>query len=179
MYGSSACHSPRGGLSVRRSALRVKGLAGGSAGHTFMGILPSLEPTPLKVTHSSKGPRVLVVEDDAGLLELIYELLSAEGFVVETASTSQAALKKARTGRCDLLLLDVILPDSDGVILHGKLKNMLPGIEKKTIFMTGFSTETPVIDYLRSLGAAFLQKPFKPADLLDTITRLGERAKAH
>ena len=133
----------------------------------------------LKPRHAGGTTRVLIVEDDASLVELIRETLLAEGFAVDAAGSSQAALRKARAGRYDILLLDLILPDADGVILYGKLKNMLPGIGNKTVFMSGFSTETPVTDYLKSLGAAFLQKPFRSADLLEAVIRLSDRTNAH
>ena len=116
--------------------------------------------------------RVLVVEDDQSLLDFIGELLRERGHAVDMARTSHDALNLARLHRYDLLILDLILPDADGVILHGKLKSIIPEIERRTIFMTGFSSETPVVEYLRSISAEFLQKPFRTGQLLDAVTRL-------
>jgi len=116
--------------------------------------------------------RILVIDDDPNVLDLISTLLEAHGYEVQTAKTSQAALRKARINRYDLVILDLILPDADGVILHGKLKKLLPGIEGRTIFMTGFTSKEPVIDYLKSLSAEFIHKPFTPDELLRAVTKL-------
>ena len=128
---------------------------------------------------AAQGEKILVVEDDASLRDLIQVILSEQGFVVDAAGTSQAALELARAGHHKLLVLDLILPDADGVILHGKLKKLLPGIEDRTIFMTGLTAEGPVIEYLRSLGAAFLQKPFKPVELIGAVAKVSHRHRAH
>jgi two-component system, OmpR family, response regulator len=128
--------------------------------------MPSTRPS------SSRARRILVVEDDQGILELVRTVLQHEGYRVDTASTSQAALRKARARSYDLVILDLILPDADGVILLGKLKKFLPGLEGRTIFMTGFTSREPVLDYLRSRSAEFLQKPFRAEDLLDAVNKL-------
>ena len=116
--------------------------------------------------------RVLAIDDDPGVLELIAAILEERGLEVDTARTSQVALRRARQSSYDLIILDLILPDADGIILHGKLKKLSPGIEGRTIFMTGFTSQEPVIDYLKSLSAEFIHKPFLPDDLLRAVMRL-------
>jgi DNA-binding response OmpR family regulator len=116
--------------------------------------------------------KILVIDDDPGVLVLVATVLEAEGFSVQTARTSKMALQRARACEFDLILLDLMLPDADGVILHGKLKNLFPGIESRTIFMTGFTSQEPVIAYLESLGAGFLHKPFLPVDLVRAVAKL-------
>ena len=116
--------------------------------------------------------RILVIDDDPGVLDLVATILEEEGFTVETAGTSDVALRKAQGHDYDLVLLDLMLPDSDGVILHGKLKKLSPGIELRTIFMTGFTSQEPVIAYLVSLGAGFLHKPFLPDELVRAVRKV-------
>jgi len=126
-----------------------------------------------KVRQALAPPKkILVIDDDPGLLVLVATVLEAEGYSVQTAKTSKTALQKARACEFDLVLLDLMLPDADGVILHGKLKKLSPGIESRTIFMTGFTSQGPVIAYLESLGAGFLHKPFLPADLVKAVGKL-------
>src|SRR2546425_7947728 len=103
---------------------------------------PSRSPDP-------GAGKILVIDDDQNVLDLISTILEKLGYRVETARNSQSALSKARSTKYDLVILDLILPDADGVILHGKLKKISPGIEGRTIFMTGFTSEAPVIDYLK------------------------------
>src|SRR5213594_1797770 len=102
---------------------------------------------PMAPTGPSRTSRskVLVIDDDPGVLDLISTILEEWGYLVDTARTSQAALRKARASEYDLVILDLILPDSDGVILHGKLKKISRGIEGRTVFMTGFTSKEPVI----------------------------------
>ena len=116
--------------------------------------------------------RVLVVEDDQGVLELVTQILCDTGYAVDSATSSQAALSKVRGSQYDVVILDLILPDTDGVILYGKLKKLRPGLQNKTIFMTGFTSRAPVINYLKSLGAGFLHKPFGPEELVRAVRSL-------
>lgn len=123
-------------------------------------------------------PTVLVVEDDPGLLELVARILEMEGYVVQTASSSHAALAAVQAAEPDVLLLDLILPDSDGILLHGRLRRLRPGIEARTIFMTGFTSQQPVVEYLRSLSAVFLHKPFAAAELVSAVGQVARKAGA-
>lgn len=116
--------------------------------------------------------RILVIDDDIGVLEMISTMLESSGYAVDTAQTSQTALRKAQEGEYALVILDLILPDADGVILHSRLKKLSPGIEGRTIFMTGFTSKEPVIEYLKSISAEFIHKPFSQNELLSAVARL-------
>jgi len=124
------------------------------------------------------GAHVLVVEDDPAVLELVTRILQLEGYRVDAVSTSRAAMDAVQAADPDVLLLDLILPDADGVLLHGRLRRIRPGIEKRTIFMTGFSSQTPVVDYLRSLSAVFLHKPFAASELVSAVGMVARRREA-
>lgn len=113
-----------------------------------------------------------MVDDDEGVLSLAREILEHEGYQVDTARSSGDALGHARSKHYDLVILDLMLPDTDGVILRNKLKKLVPGIEGRTIFMTGFTRKDPVLEYLRSVSAEFIHKPFRPDDLLDAVGRI-------
>lgn len=116
--------------------------------------------------------RALVVEDDEQVLELVRTILECHGVTVDTATDSQTAQRRVRDQHYDVVILDLILPDCDGVILHGKLRKISPGLEKKTIFMTGFTSNEPVIDYLRSLSVEFIHKPFGPDELVNAVEKV-------
>lgn len=123
-------------------------------------------------------PRVLVVEDDPGLLELVTRILEVEGYRVEGASSGHAAMAALQAAEPDVLLLDLMLPDADGIILHGRMRRVRPGLGRRTIFMTGFSSQQPVVDYLRSLSAVFLHKPFAAAELVSAVGQVARQAGA-
>jgi len=125
---------------------------------------------------------VLIIEDDAGLQEIMGHVLELEGYRVEIAGTAEAALRRVRARQHDVILLDLILPDADGVLLLARLRKARPGIEARTLLMTGFTSQEPVVRYLKSLSAGFLHKPFAAGELVRAVERLararGETATA-
>ncbi len=123
-------------------------------------------------SHSRSALKVLVVDDDPGLLELMGVVLEEQGFSVDTATCSQGALLKAGRIRYDLAIVDLILPDADGVLLLAKLGRISPGLESRTIFMTGFTSKEAVLDFLKSTAAGFLQKPFGADQLLRAVRKV-------
>jgi DNA-binding response OmpR family regulator len=123
-------------------------------------------------------PRVLVVEDDTGLLELITRILEVEGYRVDGVSSGHAAMAAVEAAEPDVLVLDLMLPDADGILLHGRLRRLRPALGRRTIFMTGFSSQAPVLDYLKSLSAVFLHKPFAAAELVSAVDQVARKAGA-
>lgn len=119
--------------------------------------------------HRTDPFHILVVEDDPDVLDLVCRTLRSAGHTVDGASGAEEALRLAHAGAHDLLIVDLMLPDADGVILQGRLNQVDPGLKDRTIFMTGFTSREPVVAYLKSLSAHFIQKPFGPAELLDAV----------
>jgi DNA-binding response OmpR family regulator len=114
-------------------------------------------------------PRVLVVEDEPDVSELIVEALSREGYDVLSAGSAAEALTAMRQNDVGLLVLDVMLPDMDGSMLHSRLKALYPELAGHTIFISGWARSPEVKEYLESAGT-FLPKPFTVEDLLN-LTR--------
>src|SRR5450756_107702 len=115
--------------------------------------------------------RILVVDDDVGILRVFKAILEKEGYIVETAETGKDALEKIKKEKFSVYLVDVRLPDMDGTDLLLKMANDFETIK---IIVTGFSTEEvgkKAADY----GADdFLVKPVKPEELIATVReRLG------
>ena len=119
----------------------------------------------------SQGRSVLVVEDDQDARDTMEEILLADGFEVDTAADGDKALRKIQDKRYDLAIVDLMLPDSDGVLLRGRIQKTDPELSSRLIFTTGFTTQRDVVAYLTQAGSAFLAKPFRPNELIDAVRR--------
>ena len=75
---------------------------------------------------SGMDKRILIVDDEADVLEVLSMNLESEGFTVFTAASGGEAMASVRTDRPDLVLLDVMLGDTSGITIAGKLKNCQP-----------------------------------------------------
>lgn len=89
-------------------------------GATFHLDLPLVEET--RASADTDGPRLLIVEDDADAAEILREMLERDGFAADVASTGREALSAARTGVYSALLVDLQLPDADGIGLIRALR---------------------------------------------------------
>lgn len=78
-------------------------------------------------------------------------------------------MEKISQNRYDVAILDLMLPDSDGVLLRQKIRSSAPGRSMRVIFTTGFTDQPAVVEYLRHSGNAFVAKPFRPAELIDAV----------
>ena len=111
------------------------------------------------------GCRALVVDDEPHLVELVRECLEQEGFEVDGAGTAGQALDMIRRGQYDLMLLDIMLPDMDGIMAHDRVRAIDPELARHTIFISGWAKAPEIREYLSSIGR-FLPKPFRVEDLV-------------
>lgn len=112
------------------------------------------------------NPKILVVDDEPGILNLVTSYLKAEGFDYQTATDGLSALKAARTYQPDLIVLDIMLPGMDGIEV---LSNLRRESDVYVIMLTAKSEETDKVVGL-SVGADdYLTKPFSPRELIARI----------
>lgn len=122
---------------------------------------------------SDKRTTVLIVEDNDTMRKLLAAELTVDGrFVVEQASSGEEGLRKAVSTNCDVIVLDVMLPDTDGLLFVDDLRQVRPD-PPSVIVMTG-ATETAVPDAVieapyRGLVSAVFRKPFDHARLREVI----------
>lgn len=114
---------------------------------------------------------ILLVEDEQDLLELLSYNLSREGFQVETATTGEAGLKKAREmgSHLDLVLLDLMLPGIDGLEVCRTLKSREHTQNIPIIMLTAKGEESDIVQGLEYGADDYVTKPFSPRVLMARI----------
>jgi DNA-binding response OmpR family regulator len=116
--------------------------------------------------------RILIVDDEQGILDLLVELLEGNGFVVDAALTASAALDFVRANIYDAAILDFNLPDMDGVMLHRQLRQMDEELAANTLFTSGLVQSDDHLGYYSAFGSGFIAKPFDVQDVLDALRAL-------
>jgi CheY-like chemotaxis protein len=120
------------------------------------------------------GERVLVVDDDAVIRQLICVNLELEGFEVHTAEDGQDALDKVKSVDPAVITLDIMMPRLDGWETAARLRNDAATAHIKVILLSARAQEA---DLRRGQGIgvdAYLTKPFDPDDLVEAVRRLAD-----
>ena len=117
--------------------------------------------------------RVLVVEDDSGILRFVKVALTTAGFDVITATSGEAAMNLVETEKPDIMLLDIFMSPMTGLEVLDKLR------PTSQIPVIAFSARGSVVDEALKRGANdFIAKPFKPDDLIEKIHSILNRKGA-
>jgi DNA-binding NtrC family response regulator len=114
--------------------------------------------------------QILVVDDEVGIRELLSEILSDEGHSVQLAESAGAARRARESGRPDLVLLDIWMPDTDGITL---LKEWAGGgqLTMPVVMMSGHGTIETAVEATRIGALDYLEKPIALQRLLATVKR--------
>jgi two-component system, OmpR family, alkaline phosphatase synthesis response regulator PhoP len=118
--------------------------------------------------------RILVIDDEADILELVRYNLAKEGYVVQTTDTGEKGLKAAKAKVPDLIILDLMLPGMDGFEVCKLLKHDPKTRSIPVLMLTAKSEETDMVTGLELGAEDYLTKPFSPKVLvarLRTILR--------
>jgi excisionase family DNA binding protein len=117
--------------------------------------------------------RVLVVDDESSIRELLQKTLALAEYDVDVAPDGRAALERLRLGNYDLLIADLKMPGMDGLTLIREAKRLKTDLP--VIIITGFSTESSAIEAVNLGVAGYLTKPFRVPQVLAAAARaLGE-----
>jgi excisionase family DNA binding protein len=109
-------------------------------------------------------PRVLVVDDEASIRELLSKTLALAEYEVDTAPDGRTAIERLRLGQYDLLIADLKMPGLDGLSLIREAKRFK--VDLPVIIITGFSTESSAIEAVNLGVAGYLTKPFRVPQVL-------------
>jgi len=118
--------------------------------------------------------RILVVDDEAEIVDLLRDILVSEGFEVDAAFNAESALEFIKASIYDAALLDFNLPDMDAVMLHHRIRQMDEDLARHCVFMSGQVQSEDNLGYYSSYSGGFLSKPFDIRDVLGVIRNLLE-----
>lgn len=116
------------------------------------------------------GKKILVVEDEEFLRNIIYEILSKNGYDVELVGDGKEALKKFRKNIYDLVISDMIMPKMNGIILFKEMKKVRENF--KILFMSGYTDNILKDEGIDFSNIPFIVKPFRSFELLKKVKEI-------
>ena len=114
-----------------------------------------------------KHARILIVDDDVSIRKTVKAILEDKGYMVDLATNGKEAVQKTNETAYNLALLDIRLPDMEGVELLKLIKDNVPRTRK--IMITGYPTVQNAINALNKNADAYLIKPVDVEKLLNTV----------
>ena len=116
--------------------------------------------------------RILLVDDDPMITELVVDMLGIEGYDVDTATNGIEALQKLERQRYDLIITDLHMPKLDGSGFYRELAQRKLHSLKRIIFLTGTTGVSEEHRFVQESGVPVLLKPFNVSDLIELVRRL-------
>jgi len=134
---------------------------------------PAASATPARPATGTARPRVLVVDDEASIRDLLSKTLALAEYDVDVAPDGRSALERMRMYPYDLLIADLKMPGMDGLTVIREAKRYKGDLP--VIIITGFSTESSAIEAVNLGVAGYLTKPFRVPQVLAAAAKaLGE-----
>jgi DNA-binding NtrC family response regulator len=111
--------------------------------------------------------RILVVDDDENIRKVLMAILEDKGYNIEAVGTAREAIKRTEKRFYNLALIDIRLPDMEGIELLTKIRDTTPRMRK--IIITGYPTLQNAVDAVNRGADAYIMKPFDVEKVLSTI----------
>ncbi|MFZ5450031.1 MAG: sigma-54-dependent transcriptional regulator [Thermodesulfobacteriota bacterium] len=118
---------------------------------------------------------ILVIDDDKAMRDACFQILSRKGFQVELAPGAKQGLALLERQSFDAILLDLVMPDMDGLEALKKIRALDPDVE--VIIITGYGTIQSAVESIKAGAFHFLSKPFVPDDLRNLVGRALEKRR--
>ena len=128
-------------------------------------------PVPLQEPDVLQS-RLLVVDDEPEIAELMRDMLEGAGYEVATAESGAVAVALLETARFDAIVSDLHMPDMDGATLWREVERLHPLLARRMLFVTGDTLSPGAREFLREARCVGLDKPFTKADLLAAVAQL-------
>jgi excisionase family DNA binding protein len=149
---------------------RSRGLGGSGRGAAR----ESADPVPASRA-ATEHPRILVVDDEASIRDLLAKTLALADYDVDTAADGRSALERLRLHPYDLLIADLKMPGIDGLAVIREAKRLKTDLP--VIIITGYSTESAAIEAVNLGVAGYLTKPFRVPQVLAAAAKaIGDTA---
>lgn len=116
--------------------------------------------------------RILVVDDERDIADLLVEVIAAGGHQVDVAADGVEALEQIARHDYDLLLSDTKMPGLDGLGLYRELERRFPALSRRVVFLTGDVLDPAKREFLESTRAPFLMKPFEVSEVRRVVHRM-------
>jgi DNA-binding NtrC family response regulator len=127
-----------------------------------------------------KHARILVVDDDESIKNSLAAILKNEGYIVDVAESGNEAIKKSEVVLYNVALIDIRLPDMEGIELLTRMRDAVPKVRK--IIITGYPSMQNAIKAVNKKADAYILKPMDLENLLEIIReqlRLQEAEKKY
>jgi excisionase family DNA binding protein len=129
--------------------------------------------TALPARRQNQRPRILVVDDESSVRDLLSKTLALAEYDVDTANDGRSALERLRSYPYDLLISDLKMPGIDGLSVIREARRLRTDLP--VIIITGFSTETAAIEAVNLGVSGYLTKPFRVPQVLTAAAKaIGE-----
>lgn len=112
--------------------------------------------------------RILIVDDDENIRKVLVAILEDKGYNIEAVGTAKEAIKKTQSKLFNVALIDIRLPDMEGITLLTKIRDATPRTRK--IIITGYPTLQNAVDAVNKGADAYIMKPFDVERVLTTIS---------
>jgi len=116
-----------------------------------------------------KPLNILVIDDEEVICDACHLVLTEKGYAVDYCKTGEAGLHAIEKGTYDLVLLDMKLPDMDGMEILKRVKDKVPAL--CVIVMTGYSTLSNAVQAMKLGAADYLSKPFTDDELTEAVLK--------
>jgi PAS domain S-box-containing protein len=124
---------------------------------------------------SGSGSRLLVVDDEPMILDLMVDLFKDQDVHVDTAANGSEACRKISRQAYDVIITDVRMPQMNGLDLYSEILDMRPEMEGRIIFMTGDLIDEEIAGFLSRVDAVSIPKPLEVPDVLSAVAETLER----
>jgi signal transduction histidine kinase/CheY-like chemotaxis protein len=136
--------------------------------------------TPLTLHERPELPpsrhRLLIVDDEPGIRDVLQEILNGSGYEVDTAGNGNEALERITPGRYDVIISDLCMPEMDGEQFYAKVHDSQPVLAKRMVFVTGDTVSPKSRAFLEATGNRWLSKPFNISDVERVVRDLCRQA---
>ncbi|OGN92917.1 MAG: hypothetical protein A2Z75_07370 [Chloroflexi bacterium RBG_13_50_10] len=135
-------------------------------------VAPPKPAEPLVKTSQKAGKaRILVVDDEQVIRDVVNRVLTGEGYKVETVDNATDALKKIESQRYKLILVDIKMPGMDGVELYKRIQKIARSLARRVVFITGDIMGADTEKFLSETKVAYIDKPFDAEQLSREVRR--------